>query len=76
MFILYKYLNIQYSYRRYCAYVLTTDTPSCPKSWLGPGLVPGWVPGGSRLGPGWVWLAHKDREILENVNWEIDNVPK
>ena len=56
-----KYLNIQYSYRRYRAYVLATDAPSCLESLVGPVWVlggsqvgPGWVPGGSQVGPGWV----------------------
>ena len=40
MFALFKYLDIQYSYQRYRAYALATDTPSCPKSLLGCGWVP------------------------------------
>ena len=69
-------LHIQYSYQRYRAYVLATDAPSCPKSLVGPR----WVPGGSQVGPWWVpggsrW-THKDREILQNVKWKIDTVPK
>ena len=72
IFILCKYPKIVYSYQKYCAYVLATDTPSCPKSQ--------WVPGGSLVGLRWIlvgsWLGHKDREIQENVTWENDTVPK
>ena len=51
MFILSKYLHIQYSYRRYRAYVLATDTPSCLKFPVDPGWGLVGSPVGSWLGP-------------------------